>query len=240
MTEERENTSVMFDAGVVTREWRLEGHNILVVEFATQKLLTTSMFRLQEFYESPYQWIRGKYFDLETFINTHMDDDGNINYFNFWAGFNVPSDTINKFYALFDDLTHDEKMLKWIIDSTFDGRDDKSFYLIGIVRGDDATLRHELVHAKYHSDPVYSQAAHKIVVAMNNDAYLKMDNALKNMGYCNSMIIDEINAYLSTSTEREIREEFDFDSDAGWKIVKPTVTKLRKLAKAVLAKDDTE
>ena len=72
---------------------------------------------------------------------------------------------------------------------------------------------------------------------MNDDAYMTMAEALKNMGYCDDMINDEINAYLSTSPEREIRVEFNFDSDIGWKLLKPTVTKLRKMAKTMLEED---
>ncbi len=231
----------MNDRVIGPTEPYIEGYNILVVPFINQKLLTTTFFRLQEYYESPHWWIRGRKFSVEEFIYTHLSDAGNIEYFNFWSGFNVPSHIVNEFFSLYapDELTFNERLLKCTIDTAFDGRDDKTFYLIGVLAGDKETLNHEIIHAKYHSNSAYRNQVNEIIVGMPNAGYALLSNHLRSMGYCEDVINDEINAYLGTSKEKWLRIEFDVEDDITWKKnIKPTFLKLRRLAKIMLEKDD--
>lgn len=215
----------------------LADYNVMVCEFETQKELTLTFGRLQEFYESPYQWIRGKYFTLETFLETHMSDNGDLTYYNDWSGFNVPSKIVREFYKVFDyNLTTHEWRLAQYINTTFTepGAD---YYLIGIVEGDTETLEHELVHAKYHNDETYRNNAYTIVAALPSAVYNALYTGLTEMGYCNTVIIDEINAYLTTDSLRDLQERWDLSPEV-MKELKPTRNKLRKLWKNAKENDD--
>ena len=69
--------------------------------FDTQYELCSTMMRMEEFYESPYKNIRGKYFTLEEFMDTYAKNKGNFTYTSDWNGFNVPSEVIDAFWSTF-------------------------------------------------------------------------------------------------------------------------------------------
>ena len=69
---------------------------------------------------------------------------------------------------------------------------------------DSATIDHELSHAFWHLDSSYKGSALELVTALPAKFFLLMTRRLKEMGYCDEVIEDEITAYLSTDNLYDI------------------------------------
>ena len=63
--------------------------NCLLLEFNTQKDLALAFCRVEEYYEGQPK-LNGNYVSFVDFIDFFMKDDGSIDYFNYWSGFNIP------------------------------------------------------------------------------------------------------------------------------------------------------
>src|SRR5882672_5793455 len=166
---------------------------ILSLEFLTQKELTLTMFRIQEFYESKYKNIRNKKFSIEQFLDSYMEKDGEIGYFSFYSGFNIPGDVFSNFFNTFTDLTRREKKLKKIVMDNINTN--KLFYVICSKIGDAGTLRHEIAHALYYIKPNYKKEVNKVVSTIPKSIIGRITKYLKRMDYNQSVFKDEIQAY---------------------------------------------
>lgn len=208
--------------------------NILLCEAETQKELTLTFFRIQESYESQNPKLFGKSFSVFQFLDEMMDKGGNLSYFSDWDGFNFPDyHFINFFKDLDFGRTPYEKVL---IDAVYDHINrNELFYVIGIRKGDKATLKHELSHALFYLNPEYRQAA----LQMNQDfrteesiLYKRFMRVLsKELKYADDVLEDELVAWIATSSKEEIEETFDVD----WIVVESVVKKYRKLFKKFAA-----
>ena len=193
--------------------------HIYYLLFDTQYELCSTMLRIEEFYESPYKNIKGKYFTLETYMDTYAKDTGNFTYYSDWNGYNIPSDSINEFWKTFNNypvepllnsLLEKEKKLYDILT----GISDPKYYLIAthkkVVK---SALNHELAHAYYYLDPDYKKAMDDLIGGFKHRK--AMETKLLKMGYGKSVLSDEIQAYLSTT------KRYDIDSkimNRDWKI----------------------
>ena len=198
--------------------------------FDKQKDLSLTFCRVQEYYESPKDELKDKFFTLNEFIDASMDDDGFIDYFNFWSGFNIPGNVYLKWIKLNNDK--DENLSKHefnlYIKTPDDGRD---FYIIGALKKDKKTINHEIAHALYHLNLDYKSDMFSLTedFAKNNkkefDRFVK---ELKNLGYCDSVTYDEIQAYMSTSPKKELVEDFKINCDNLDSLIKKYKKVLRK------------
>lgn len=178
---------------------------VLHIQFATRLELTLTMCRLQEFYESPYPSIKGKYFSMEDFIKAYSDEKGAIEYFSYWDGFNVPVKVMQEFLARFHDKTKRERLIY----AAWDLGDYK--YLICTEDGSDpTTAAHEIAHARYAMEPQYQYYVDMELEKIPQGLRWRMQNDLVGGGYPqdHNILGDEIHAYLSTSTEEELLETF--------------------------------
>jgi len=198
-------------------------NNILLVTFKTQKELTFTMCRPQEYYEASSSKLRGNVFSFEKLVEHYTDDNGYISYFNYWSGFNLPGEVFTDFLNKFD-LTMREQKLYNLVKSHIN----KPYYLIACKKEDNVTLEHELVHAHYYLNPTYKQAANILVKHMNPELRKDLTRKLKFLGYTNAVIVDEINAYMATSSTKYLKE--DMHLDITYKDVKP----FKELAETVL------
>ena len=185
---------------------KIYNQNIVQLIFKNQKELTLTLCRPQEFYECNSTKLRGKVFTFEQFIDHYTDEEGYLTYFSYWSGFNLPGEVLEEFYNLFT-LTDREQKVKQITDK-FKGT---SYYVIAAKKDDNETLNHELIHAYYYLDPVYKQEANVLVKHMRPELRKQISSALKELGYSQNVMIDEINAYMSTSGNKYLREDLELD-----------------------------
>ena len=191
--------------------------------FNSQKELTLTFCRPQEYYECNSNKLRGKVFTFEEFIDHYTDELGFISYFNYWSGFNLPGSILEEFFKNFS-LTKREKKLRNITSAY----SKKPYYIIATKKNDTSTLDHELIHAYYYLNPIYKQEANTLVKHMRPDLKKDLQKVLKKMGYNNSVLIDEINAYMSTSGIDFLREDFELD------ISKRDIKPFQDLARTIL------
>ena len=200
--------------------------NCLLFEFDNRKELTLSFCRAEEYYEGKPS-VNGKYISFETFIDEFMTDDGVIDYFYSWSGFNIPS----KYYLEWSnqnaaDKTKWELKLANVISQKLDIS--KPFYIIGALEGAHDVINHELAHALYSLNEKYKSSVIEISLQFRNKhlvEYTKIIKKLKSMGYGDNVAEDELQAYMSTSTKKELVDRFKVDYDK----IKPFVLKYRKL-----------
>jgi len=204
---------------------------VVLLEFPTRKELTMTMCRVQEYYESPHANIKKKIFTMEEFFDTHMDDSGYISYFEQWSGFNLPGHVIDQFFARFKDITPREKKMMEAI--CLYVKPPEKYYVISTEKDDPETVKHEYAHALWIMDSVYQNKAQLIVGEIPVKHHRNLMKQLLGMGYDKSVVDDEINAYLSTSSRAELDHNFhieDYDE------LKPYIKQLRKLFKNTLDK----
>jgi hypothetical protein len=173
--------------------------------FPTMKALTTSMFRIEEFYESPHTAIKGRYFAVETFLEVYADDDGDVRYFRWWDGFNVPREAVDAFEQLFlpHGLTAREQAVLAVV------QQQNARYLIATSEDTDAaTVAHEVAHARWAVDPAYRAACEQALALLKASTRRVIVRALLKADYPNDAAIleDEIHAYLLTDPKKSLRK----------------------------------
>jgi hypothetical protein len=88
-----------------------------------------------------------------------------------------------------------------IVDTIKEITGNNNFYLIGIDQtdGEDLSLiYHELAHGLWFSSPNYRNLQSYNIKNLNETTFESMSKKIKNMGYGENVIDDEIQAYLST------------------------------------------
>lgn len=173
-------------------------------KFLTQYELTSTYMRVQEYYESNIQGIRGTFFTLEEFMDAYAKFKGNFTYCIDWSGFNVPGKVAKEFFTKADLLEKEKKFWKRIGKRV---NIDKPFYLIGThgVKADLDDVRHEIAHGLYYLNEDYRHDMHALVGGYEDIVRLK--KLLLEMGYCNEVIEDEVQAYLATNTKKTLKQQ---------------------------------
>ena len=173
---------------------------ILAVELPNRRELTLTMCRMGEFYESPYPEIMGNSFTWEQFLGRYAREDGGLDYFAKWDGFNVPGGILDLFKRTFILSDREAELL----DKFYEGRFE---YLIAVEVGSDpTTLQHELCHAIFEMDNRY---AHSVVDTISDSGlFEKLSRHLIAAEYPDkaTVLLSEANAYLATSNEGELEE----------------------------------
>ena len=170
-------------------------HNILLLKADNQYELTSTFWRLQEYYESPK--FRNKFPSIEEYMDWYAAEYGNFTYFTDWCGFNVPGNIVRKFfkdtpYHLFEKEFKMYELIKKYIEG------DEKFYLLGVYT-DDATLDHEYSHAFYHLFPKYKKEQSGLLNRLSASYRSQIGKNILEKGYHKSVLLDETIAYLSTN-----------------------------------------
>lgn len=177
-------------------------NNILIIEFPTRKEMTLTMCRISEFYEG-LPGIKGKHFYFDEFIDKYSNKNGDLDYFSFWEGFNLPREVFEDFVKIFDLTKREYRVMTKVLH--------KTKYIITYVKGDKLTLKHELCHAYYYTDKEYKYNVLDILSTIPKSVIMKYKKGLKGLKYDKSVYLDEINAYLTAFNSKESKEEFNID-----------------------------
>jgi len=181
--------------------------------------------RVQEFYESPFKQIRGKHFEMTTFMKLYSKKFGNgtFSYADDWAGFNVPSKVIEELYKkgeLIDLNSYDAVFLKIV--GEIRKQTNKEYYLIGSRSNDTSTVEHEMCHAKFALNKKYKKQAMELIRSIPKPILFKIERHLLSIGYSKKTLKDEVQAYVTCDyqmlieniafTEREEKKLFTIHS----------------------------
>jgi hypothetical protein len=183
---------------------------ILVLEFESKKEQNLSMVRFQEFYEGK-PGIKGQKFNWELFIDKYSTDEGLLDYFSFWDGFNFPSSIIDEFISLNPETYQREKE---IINQSKELEPNCPGYVISYVQGDETTKNHELSHAFYFLDEEYKNKSIDIIKTIPKDHLISLFKDLTALGYLPHIINDEIIAYLVGFDQDEFDKYFSIRKQA--------------------------
>lgn len=159
--------------------------------FPNQYLMTATLMRFQEHYESPKY--RGKNFGTEEFMDWYASSKGgNFSYFEDWTGCNFPSCVLEAFPR----LSVKEATVRDLLTEQAEKYQYDQFYVLGTTQGDEA-LPHEMVHALFHLSPAYAADVKRLCRA--HATKLKpLFRWFQKVGYHPQVFNDEVNAYLLT------------------------------------------
>jgi hypothetical protein len=199
--------------------------------FDNQKDLAMTFCRVQEYYESDKEELKDNAVTFEEFIDIMMAKDGTFDYCNVWAGFNFPGEVYKKWKSELhlsgDRFTYREGLLDEALYNN-DILDKKRFYVIGALKKDKVTINHELSHALYTLNSDYANEMNGLVADFIDNCsseHKKTVKFLKESLYADDVIIDEIQAYLSTSTKSELVDDFQLN----YTKIYPFIKKFRKV-----------
>ena len=201
---------------------------VVFLEFATQKEMTVTMCRVQEFYESDSSKIRNKKFSWEDFLHTYTEENGEIDYFHRVVGFNIPSKYFNNFVKTFKLNKQEDEMVQKVYSLV---NKKHPFTVIATKHGEpSSTKKHELAHAFYSLNKGYKKAVNEIIGRIPKRQRALLKAAITKHGYADKVVTDEMNAYLATSTRKQILKLFEYDT----KSISQHADELKTLLKELL------
>jgi len=179
--------------------------HIYHVRFPTVRELASTFLRFQEHYESPE--FGGQVFTLKAYRDWYRKKYGSFTYLTDWNGFNIPSWVLFSFYlGRFKRVTKQEKALLELFRKHWESGE--RFYIIGTAdNSKEQTLDHEIAHGLYATNPRYKKAVDKI---LGHNKFKDIRKLLKvEEGYAESVIPDEIHAYLGHSLNYLVEKEIN-------------------------------
>ena len=198
----------------------------LLLEYDNRRDLALSFCRVQEFYESNKPEVYGKTLKFADFTRSHMSSEGVITYFNESDGFNFSGDVFRKWLPY--TLSAQEREMVAAIDLHLNTSE--PFYVIGVIKGDTDTIRHELAHALYYLDEGYKTRVAKVISDIPPREMANLWRVMRELNYHDSVIVDEIQAWLSTSSRDELIGIGVVICDE----IKPVISRFRSILKTFL------
>lgn len=179
---------------------------ILAVEFPNRKEITLTMFRIAEYYESPFKEIKDSIFTIDKWLEKYIFikyGKDKENYFEYWDGFNLPVEKAMDSFFMFENESQgrEYKFLDEV--AKVFGYDNKDGYVICYTKGDKITLKHELCHALYYTNQDYKKEVNEVIKKMNKNLKDKYIQNLKKDKYTKEVFIDEINAYITAFSSED-------------------------------------
>jgi hypothetical protein len=161
--------------------------------------------RVQEYYESPNPEFRGKNFSIWDYIEWYSREHGDVFTYTFdWGGFNIPLNVAESCYSKLlkkGEFTPYDLEMNYIVKTIRGMVGNGKAYIIGAPSTDDDTFEHEVCHGLYTTNKEYKELVDEITETIEWQDYLKFEKNLFDMGYTAAVILDEIQAYLTTNYE---------------------------------------
>lgn len=157
--------------------------------------------RVQEFYESDSELFKEQDFSIWDYMKWYSaKNKGVFTYTKDWDGFNIPFKVVLNCMVGNKEATPYDKVMEDIIDQILLTENPADAYIIGVKSDKSQTFKHELCHALYHTNISYKTKADNITNdEMNVSIYDALYYNLIEIGYDESVINDEIQAYMMTN-----------------------------------------
>lgn len=178
--------------------------NIFVVILPNRYQRAMLFCRVQEFYESPSAKFRKNSFSIWDYFSWYSNTykKNCFSYPSDFTGFNLPVEVAKKCYEINSRETPYDTAMCQIIKRIF--REGQKQYLIGVDSIENLTYKHEIAHAFYYTNKRYKYDMDFLVKSICKSDFYKIKNNLKKIGYCDAVIKDEIQAYMSTEINRKV------------------------------------
>lgn len=175
-------------------------------EFEDAYTLCMAFFRYQEFYESPDPLVKNHVVPwLQAMeLYSKQSETKGFSYAADWGGFNIPSRVIEGMLeqGIKDHNKYDYMMLS--IHALIRSKISEPYYLIGTHKGSDIDyLKHEIAHGFFYTREDYRKKMSALVSKLPDNLIDKAYQILLSTGYCEEVLVDETQAYLSTGTDAE-------------------------------------
>lgn len=178
---------------------------IISVRYGSQAVVCRAFKRVQEFYENPV--LKGlpgvTISDIDAWWkNFHAGEE---TYDQYWCGFNIPGDVYRNWSMAAGKLTAAELKLRRAIEAAGIESHSIAYIIGGFGKANSREWlnieRHEIAHALFCVDPDYRTRATALMTALGVakpglNAHIR--SVLEQMGYDQSVIVDEMQAYLAT------------------------------------------
>lgn len=171
---------------------------VYALKFDSSYEMCMTFLRYEEFYECSNPAFQGKAFTLAEYMAWYAQTfgEGQFTYPEDWGGFNFPLNVIKKVQQVgIPDANHYDDFMAGVyglINTT-----DPDSYLIGF-SDEEGYKDHELTHAMYYIDDEYRTQANFIIASAGEAFVVELKQALQDEGYASSIVLDEIQAYITT------------------------------------------
>ena len=169
--------------------------NVILLRFDAPFHLGMSLWRYQEYYESPR--FKGKTPSIWEFSEYYAttDGQGSFSYPSDVDGYNFPYMVVPRVHDLVRASTPYDNFIRPILKKL----DGKCTYIIGMARDTHySTLKHEIAHALWFTNRTYKKEANTLLKTVPKTTRRAWDLNLAAEEYHEKVFKDETNAYLST------------------------------------------
>lgn len=163
--------------------------------------------RYQEHYESAFPEIKGKHFDIFEYMEIYRKWKG-VDFFSYprdWAGYNIPGELVESCLNYVLDARngilptqYDYIMADVIKEVKSHLKPGKRYYILGVDTFESKTMNHEVCHGLFYVNTKYKKGAINLVLGLPRKMYDQIEAFLLEIGYCDEVIVDEIQAFMST------------------------------------------
>lgn len=184
------------------------------VEMDCRYELGMTFLRASEYYESKnYEFRRTLYWTILEQMKWYSTNEasprhgkyGSFSFTSDWGGYNVPSDVFdvlypaNRFAPIKDWNAYDARM-RDILDAIRSEEKHSQYYVIGVqAKSPKGALGHELAHGYYYTDDDYRHHMNSLVRSGKHQRAVNLLKlALIDVGYCDDVLDDEVQAYCAT------------------------------------------
>jgi len=182
--------------------------SITMLVYTTREALCKALCRIEEHYESPE--FKGKIFTLGQYREWYSSRYGAWTYYKDWSGFNIPGASLDLFNrGLFDPLEPEESE---VIDLF--RHKTGTFCIIGTFEGGDADVfEHEICHAMFCTNPEYKSEVLEALSEFDNGLGALKKMLIDDLGYNESVLLDECHAYVCESSDWLKEKGIDFPEE---------------------------
>jgi hypothetical protein len=175
----------------------------ILLKYRTVPDAARSFFRVAEYSDGKHYGGRSRSVSLVDFLDNWMDRAGEVDYFKFWDGFNIPDHAFRSWKRSAGALSKAEQVMVDAVEQAAKGLD--RYCVIGVGGTDSATLKHEMFHARYYLDSEFRRQANALIRAHKNDHAFKSitQTLIKKLDYVDH-VDEEAAAYLYTGSQMNL------------------------------------
>jgi hypothetical protein len=172
-------------------------YNIFEVVTENTNQVSRIFVRIAQHYD--HKDFKNKIFTLDEFKKAYSGD-GEFTYYDDWYGYNIPDYSMKSFLdGSFAPLSVEEQ---WLIDQIKSNVDlTKPYYIVGYSKNDVNATNHELSHALYYLSFTYKQKTNAVVSKIPQSELAPLNRFLAARNYDDSVLKDEMIAYLMADKE---------------------------------------